>query len=74
MKKITLAAARINSGLTQKEAAKQFNISNKTLSRWENGETYPNPLQVNAICALYDCTYDDIIFLKPNPLKAVFQQ
>lgn len=68
MGKITLAAARVNKGLTQKEAAMHLKVSNKTLSSWENGNTYPNPLQVDAICSLYGCTYNDIIFLKTNPL------
>lgn len=68
MGKMTLAAARVNKGLTQKEAAMHLKISNKTLSSWENGNTYPKSLQVDAICSLYGCTYEDIIFLKTNPL------
>lgn len=70
MKKMTLAAARINKGLTQKEAAKHLKISNKTLSNWENGNTYPKSKYVDPICALYDCSYEDIIFFKNNPLLA----
>ena len=68
MSKMTLAAARVNKGLTQKNAAKHLKISNKTLSSWENGSTYPKSIYIDAICDLYDCSYEDIIFLNKNPL------
>ena len=35
--KISLAAARVNAKLTQREAAEKAHISNKTLNNWENG-------------------------------------
>ena len=36
--KITLAAARVNRGLTQKELAQMLGISNKTLCSWEKAK------------------------------------
>lgn len=63
MLRITLKAARINVNLSQKEAAEQLHISNKTLCNWENGVSYPDAEQINAICKLYGVHYDNIIFL-----------
>lgn len=68
MAKITLKAARVNAGLTQKEAAAKLNVSNKTLGNWENGLSLPNVKNVSALCALYSVGYDDLIFLVNNPL------
>ena len=68
MGKLSLRAARVNKGLIQKEAAKRLQVSNKTLSHWENGVSFPNPLQIDAICNLYDVNYDDLSFLPANPL------
>lgn len=62
MPKLTMKAARINVGLTQEEAAIKLGVSKKTLGRWENGETYPTPPQIEAICNLYGVTYDNIKF------------
>lgn len=70
MPKITLKAARVNAGYSQKQAAEVLNISNKTLCKWENGESVPNVRQVMSLCELYKVTYDDINFLPVNPLKA----
>jgi DNA-binding XRE family transcriptional regulator len=70
MIKLTLKAARVNAGLTQKSAANRLGVSNKTLCGWENGATTPNIQYVNAMCELYGVSYDDLNFLPDNPLKA----
>lgn len=67
--KMTLAACRINAGLTQKVAADALGISNKTLGQWENGITFPPADMIPKICELYGVTYDHINFLPSNPLK-----
>jgi transcriptional regulator with XRE-family HTH domain len=69
MLKISLKAARINAGLSQKEAAKLLKVSNKTLHSWENGSTYPSAKHIDAICELYKMTYDDLNFLPTDSLK-----
>lgn len=39
---ITLKKYRQDNGLTQAELAEQLDVSDKTISKWENGETYPS--------------------------------
>lgn len=63
MARISLKAARVNAGFSQKEAADLLQISNKTLSNWENGDTFPSVEKIERLCALYKVSYDDIIFL-----------
>ena len=70
MVKITLKAARVNAGLTQKKAAERLGVSNKTPCGWENGVTTPNVQYVNALCEIYGVSYDNLNFLPDNPLKA----
>lgn len=65
MLKISLKAARVNAGLSQKEAAKKLDVSNKTLGSWESGATMPSVDKIDAICDLYGIPYDNINFL-PN--------
>lgn len=62
MTKITLSAARVNAGYSQKSAAKLLNISNKTLCSWENGKTFPDQPMIEKLCNLYGVTYDMINF------------
>ena len=63
MAKISLRAARVNAGLSQKEVADSLGISNKTLSNWENGDTFPSVEKIERLCQLYDLSYDEINFL-----------
>lgn len=66
--KITIKAARINVGLSQKEAADCLGISNKTLGNWENGVSFPPADMIPKICELYGMSYDNLNFLPTNSL------
>ena len=70
MVKISLRAARVNAGFSQKEAADRLGVSNKTLGNWEKGITFPPADKIVAICDLYGVTYDQLNFLPADSLKA----
>lgn len=61
---ITMKAARVNAGLTQKEAAKALNISKGTIASYENYKTSPSVETSAKIACLYGLTVNDIIFCK----------
>ena len=66
--KISLRAARVNAGYSQKEAADLLGISNKTLGNWEKGITFPPVDKIPAICQLYGVSYDNLNFLPKSSL------
>lgn len=66
--RLTLKAARVNVNLSQKEAAKALNISNKTLCKWEKGLSVPKADKIDPICELYKVPYDNLIFLPEDSL------
>ena len=70
MLKITIRAARVNSGLSQEVAANRLGVNKKTLGSWENGVTFPPADKIEAICELYGVSYDHLNFLPTNSLKA----
>ena len=63
--RVTLKAARVNKGLTQKEASEKIGVSEAMLCKWEKGTNFPSVKWIPAILSTYDVSYDDIIFL-PN--------
>ena len=63
MLQITLEAARVNAGYTQKEAALKLGVSNVTLVSWEKGRSMPKANHIDDICKLYNISYDALIFL-----------
>lgn len=60
---ITLKAARVNTGLTQKEAAKALGIAVDTLGHYERGKRYPDVEMIQKIEKLYGLSYNEIDFL-----------
>ena len=65
---MTLKAARVNAGLTQKEAAKKLGISANTLCSYERGKLYPNVCVIKRIEQVYNVSYNDLIFFTSDPI------
>ena len=42
--RISMAAARVNAGLTQDEMAKRMKLTKQTIVNWEKGRVKPNVL------------------------------
>lgn len=59
--KITLAAVRINANMTQKEAAKQLNISISTLRNYEEYRTTPDRNMAKRMEELYKFPFDYVL-------------
>ena len=64
--KITLKAARVSKGWTQKDAAKLIGITVETLANYEKGKTYPDIPILKKIEDTYDVKYNQLIFLPEN--------
>lgn len=60
--KISLAAARKNAGLTQKQVCEALNISKTTLANYEKGRTIPNAKTSGELSELYKIPSDYIKF------------
>lgn len=66
--KITLKAARVNTGLTQETVCKDLGgIAKSTLINWEMMRTYPTVPQLKRLCELYNCKMDDIFVPETLP-------
>lgn len=57
---MTLKALRHNAGLLQTDVALALDVSRKTVGAWESGKSMPNPHKIDAICALFGVSYDNI--------------
>ena len=54
-----LAYYRKASGLTQLELAEKFNYSDKSVSKWERGEGFPDVFVLKSLADFYGITIDD---------------
>lgn len=74
MKKITLKAARVNCGLSQKEAAKKLGIAESTLYKWESGKNKPNTKYLDRIQKVFKTPIEYIIFQSLGTIKPYRRQ
>lgn len=51
--KITLAAARINAGLTQDDVAKKMHVSKNTVVNWEKNRISPRMSEMGMLAEIY---------------------
>lgn len=68
---ITLKAARVNAGLTQKTAAKAIGVSKETISNWERGLSFPGVATLKRLECVYNVGYNELIFLPKNNALSV---
>ncbi len=47
--------------ITQKYLAEKLNVSFQTVSKWENDENEPDVATLKALCAIFDCSLDDLL-------------
>lgn len=64
--RISLAAARVNAELTQKDVCIAMCISPQTLINWEKGITSPTAENAQKLAELYKLDLDNIIFCRKS--------
>lgn len=60
--RISLAAARVNAGLTQEAAAKKIGVTKQTIINWEKGKIVPRIPEMEMLSRIYGIP-QDYIFL-----------
>ena len=63
---MSLKAARINKGLTQREAALLIGVSVATLANYEKGASFPDVPTIMKIEKVYGVPYSEINFFPPK--------
>lgn len=61
--RFTLRTARERLGLTQKQAAELIGVGVDTLGNYERGKSYPDIPILRKIEAVYNLSYEQLIFL-----------
>ena len=57
---ISLAAARVNAGMTQEDVAREMHVSKQTIVNWEQGKVMPKFATLNTLSSLYKIPADNI--------------
>lgn len=57
---ISLAAARVNAGMTQEDTAKEMHVSKQTVVNWEKGKVIPGIPEIEMLARIYKIPQDNI--------------
>lgn len=57
---ISLAAARVNAGMTQEDVARELHVTKNTIVNWEKGKAEPKISQARQLSALYHMPLSNI--------------
>lgn len=60
-KKNPIQELRLTNGLSQDELAKKVFVTRQAVSRWENGETTPNPETLKLLSRLFDVSINTLL-------------
>lgn len=67
-------AKRKEKGLTQIQLARILNVSNRAVSKWENGDGFPDISLLPDIAAALDITIDELLTgSKPEPIVQIIE-
>ena len=58
---VNIKEYRLKKGYTQEQLAYELGVSSQTVSRWENGATYPDIVMLPIIAELFDTSIDNLI-------------
>ena len=64
----TLAQARPNKSLTQRQLADELGVNHTLISSWERGVHKPGPTNLKKLCQILEITCEEIEFI-PKPEK-----
>ena len=59
--KDVILSLRTKNGLSQDELAEKVFVTRQAVSRWENGETVPNPNTLKLLSALFDVSINTLL-------------
>ena len=57
---ISLAAARVNAGMTQEDVAREMHVSKQTIVNWEKGKVVPGIPEMEMMSRIYRSPQDNI--------------
>ena len=56
-----LRQIRKNKKMSQEQLAEKVNVTRQSVSKWENGEAYPEMNNILELCKIFNCKINDLV-------------
>ncbi len=69
-----LKLIRKNKNMSQELLAEKMNVSRQSVSKWENGEAYPEMNNILELCKIFNCKINDLIHTDMSDLDSLDEE
>ena len=69
-----LKLIRKNKNMSQELLAEKMNVSRQSVSKWENGEAYPEMNNILELCKIFHCKINDLIHTDMSDLDSLDEE
>ena len=69
-----LKLIRKNKNMSQELLAEKMNVSRQSVSKWENGEAYPEMNNILELCKIFHCKINDLIHTDMSDLASLDEE
>ena len=69
-----LKLIRKNKKMSQEELAEKVNVSRQSVSKWENGEAYPEMNNILELCKIFNCKINDLVHTDMSDIDSLDEE
>ena len=69
-----LKTIRKNKKMSQEQLAEKMNVSRQSVSKWENGEAYPEMNNILELCKIFNCKINDLIHTDMSDISSLDEE
>ena len=66
-----LKIIRKNKKMSQEQLAEKVNVSRQSVSKWENGEAYPEMNNILELCKIFNCKINDLVHTDMSDISSL---
>ena len=69
-----LKAIRKHHKMSQEQLAEKVNVSRQSVSKWENGEAYPEMHNILQLCKIFNCKINDLVHTEMSDFSSLDEE
>ena len=69
-----LKAIRKHHKMSQEQLAEKVNVSRQSVSKWENGEAYPEMNNILQLCKIFNCKINDLVHAEMSDFSSLDEE
>ena len=69
-----LKAIRKHHKMSQEQLAEKVNVSRQSVSKWENGEAYPEMNNILQLCKIFNCKINDLVHTEMSDFSSLDEE